>query len=195
MSIDGNFIAMILGRLEGRGIARGYVPEDKNGNPLGASGVTVATGVDLGQQSASSLLGMGLPEALVDRLAPYLGLKGREAQYLLAREPLALTREEVDAVDAAVRTKYIAETAELFGREAFAAAPKEVQAVAVSLHYQFGAPERKASPALALAWKSMQRGGYARAAAALRDPLGWSKPHQQYLKRRQAEATLLERAA
>lgn len=188
--IDTTYICTVLGRFEGKGITRGYVPS-RNGEPIGASGVTIATGLDLGQQTRASLEAMGIPSALINRFSPYLGAQKKEAQYILAKYPLTLTREEVETVDAAVHTKYIDETAELFGRDAFAAAPKEVQAVATSLHYQFGTPYRKASPALGNAWASMQRGDYARAAAQLRDPAGWSKPHQQYLKRRQAEAGLL----
>lgn len=195
MAIDTAYIRSVLERFEGRGKAAGYVPCGASGAPLGVSGVTIATGLDLGQQSRSSLAAMGLPDRIVGRLAPYCGMKGAEAQYALAREPLCLTREEVEIIDAAVHAAYIDETAALFGRAAFAAAPKEAQAVAASLHFQFGTPARKASPALENAWNAMRRGDYAYAAAILREPLGWSPAHQQYLPRRNAEASLLEKAA
>lgn len=194
MSIDIVYIRAVLERFEGKAIAAGYVPRGQDGKPLGASGVTVATGLDLGQQSRAGLEGMGLPVAVINRLAPYLGVKSLEAQYLLARAPLRLSPEEVEAVDRAVHAAYIDAAARLFGRAAFAAAPKEAQAVAVSLHYQFGAPFRKASPALEQAWQSLQQGAWRDAAETLRDPSGWSVPHRQYLKRRQAEADLLDKA-
>ena len=194
MSIDTAFITQILGRFEGKGHTRGYVPS-RNGEPIGASGVTIATGLDLGQQSRASLKAMGIPEALINRFFPYLGAQKKEAQYILARQPLVLTPAEVETVDAAVHAKYIDETAGLFGRDAFAVAPREAQAVAVSLHYQFGIPYRKNSPALGNAWDAMQRGAYRGAAAYLRDPVGWSGSHRQYLERRQAEAALLEQTA
>lgn len=193
--IDTIYIRAVLEKFEGKGISKGYVPADKAGVPLGMSGVTVATGFDLGQQSKNCLIVMGLPTALIARLAPYLGARRAEAQYILAREPLTLTREEVEVIDTAVQGRYIDETAELFGRAAFEAAPREVQAVAVSLHYQFGVPYRKTSPALGTAWDAMRRGEYVYAAAQLREPLGWSAGHRQYMKRRQAEADLLERAS
>lgn len=193
--IDTAYIRTVLERFEGKGIAKGYVPADKSGKPFGASGVTVATGVDLGQQTREGLEGMGIPAAIINRLALYLGAKREEAQYILAREPLRLTPEEVETIDRAVHAKYIDQAAGLFGRAAFEAAPREVQAVAVSLHYQFGTPARKASPALENAWNAMRRGAYRDAAEYLRDPSGWSAPHQQYLKRRQAEAALLDKAA
>ena len=194
MSIDTAYIRSVLERFEGKGITRGYVPS-RNGEPIGASGVTIATGLDLGQQTRAGLAAMGIPAALLNRFAPYLGAQKKEAQYLLAREPLRLTQEEVAIVDRAVHAKYIDETAELFGRALFDGAPREVQAVAVSLHYQFGTPARKASPALEKAWNAMRAGAYREAAEYLRAPSGWSAIHRQYLKRRQAEAALLDKAA
>jgi hypothetical protein len=70
-----------------------------------------------------------------------------------------------------------------------------VQAVAVSLHYQFGTPRRRDSPALAAAWAAMRRGEYGEAAGHLRGPSGWSASHRRYLGRRRAEAALLDEAA
>lgn len=191
MSINTEFITQVLGRFEGKAILKGYVP-CRNGEPIGASGVTIATGFDLGQQSRASLEGMGMPPALISRFAPYLGVQRKEAQRILAQKPLVLTREEVEIVDAAVHAKYIDETAAMFGRAVFEAAPKEVQAVAVSLHYQFGTPARKASPALKNSWDAMRQGKYRDASQYLRDPSGWSASHQQYQKRRNAEAALLD---
>ena len=191
--IEIGYIRSILERFEGKGIAKGYVPCDKEGKPFGASGVTIATGLDLGQQTASSLRAMNLPEAIINRLGLYLGAKKEEALYILARDPLRLTADEVESIDQAVHAAYIASAARLFGEAAFAAAPREAQAVAVSLHYQFGSPVRVASPALQGAWRAMQRGAWRAAAEHLRDPLGWSTSHQQYMRRRAGEAELLEK--
>jgi hypothetical protein len=190
MTIDTAYIRTVLESFEGKGVARGYVPA-RNGEPIGSSGVTIATGLDLGQQTVASLEVMGIPRSLIERFRPYLGAKTKEAQYILARSPLTLTPEEVALVDGAVHAKYIDETAALFGRAAFEAAPKQVQAVAVSLHYQFGTPARAASPALAKAWQAMREGRYALAAEWLRKPCGWSEAHQAYLRRRREEALLL----
>ena len=194
MAINTDYIREILERFEGKGISKGYVPADKSGKPLGASGVTIATGLDLGQQTGAGLEKMGLPLRIVGLLRPYLGVKGQAAQYLLVRTPLNLSREDVATIDAAVHAAYIDRAAGLFGRAAFEAAPREVQAVAASLHYQFGGTVREASPALSRAWSAMRAGEYKRAAAILRDPSGWSPSHQQYLARRQGEAGLLDKA-
>nr|MBT2938650.1 peptidoglycan-binding protein [Vibrio anguillarum] len=47
---------------------KGYVPDVENSN----SGVTIASGFDLGARSKSDLIALGLPASLVDKLTPYL---------------------------------------------------------------------------------------------------------------------------
>lgn len=90
-AIDWDFIA----RLEGRRL-KGYVPSK-------SSGVTVATGVDLGQRAARDIARFDLPEALTAKLSPYAGATGPAAEALLRRRPLRLTRAEASALDRAVR--------------------------------------------------------------------------------------------
>jgi hypothetical protein len=115
-----------------------------------------------------------------------------DAVNYLKVHPLELSDTEVSAMDRAVHLKYIGETATMFGPERFDEAPRQAQAVAVSLHYQFGIPTRPASPALRLAWDAMREGKYRYAADYLTAPQGWSKDHQQYLPRRRQEAALLK---
>jgi hypothetical protein len=68
-NIDWDFI----GELEGKRKLKGYVPDAKNSD----SGVTIATGFDLGARKLSDLA--GLPQDIIDVLTPYLGIKGAEA--------------------------------------------------------------------------------------------------------------------
>jgi hypothetical protein len=185
-----DYIVMILERLEGK-LRSGYVP-CKNGEPLGASGVTIGTGIDLGQQSEASLASWELPAVLADKLRPYLGLKKTDAVNFLKSHPLELSDIEVTDLDRAVHEKYIKETAIMFGADRFNEAPQQAQAVAVSLHYQFGTPSRPASPALKMAWDSMKAGNWFEASTYLANPTGWSKDHQQYMIRRRKEADLLK---
>lgn len=192
--IDHEYIASVLARFEGKALTRGYIPRDRDGNILGKSGVTIATGLDLGQQSLERLVGMGVPRGLAGRLVPYLGLTGAAAARKLTEVPLVLSDDAVAAIDKAVHAAYIDTAAELFGRDLFETSPREVQAVATSLHYQFGTPNRASSPALGKAWSAMRFGRYAEAAMHLRDTSGWSASHRQYMRRRKAEADLLERA-
>jgi hypothetical protein len=188
-----DYIVSILEKLEGK-LSRGYVP-CRSGVPLGASGVTIGTGIDLGQQSDASLSGWNLPDKLAGKLRPYLGLKKMDAVAYLKNHPLTLSEEEVSTLDRAVHKKYIQETAVLFGEDRFEEAPKQAQAVAVSLHYQFGTPVRAASPGLRLAWNAIRDKRYQEAAAYLTSPRGWSGDHQQYMARRKQEAAFLKEIA
>lgn len=62
----------------------GYVPHSR----VSKSGVTIATGFDLGQRRRSELVALGLPHRLIEQLEPYLGVKRRDATTLLAdRKP------------------------------------------------------------------------------------------------------------
>jgi hypothetical protein len=195
--IDYGYIAGILGRFEGKAIRRGYIPcrngtwypggADK-GEILGQSGVSIATGVDLGQQTEKGF--SRLPVELLNKLHPYFGLKRDAAKEALIRRPLELSAGEVEQIDRLIHKRYIDETAALFGT-AFGGAPRQVQAVAVSLHYQFGTPKRKESPALGAAWEAMRRGEYREAAEHLCNMDLWSQPHRVYLARRRAEAAFL----
>src|SRR6185503_18482812 len=71
MTIDWKFI----GTLEGAGILKGYVPVSKTSN----SGVTIATGVDLGQASEQQIDNWAIDDSLKTKLKPYCGLKKQDA--------------------------------------------------------------------------------------------------------------------
>jgi len=200
--INRKYIESVLARFEGKAIAQGYIPcqqgtyyggdSPDKGTPLGASGVTIATGVDLGQQTMKGLAAMGISASTLSFLAPYIGLQKQDALKKLQSDPFALNAEQVEEIDQAVHNRYIDQAATIFGREQFENAPKEVQAVAVSLHYQFGTPRRPDSPGLANAWANMQQGAYKEAAECLRDPELWSVTHRTYMQRRKAEAAILD---
>lgn len=86
-NIDWDFIA----RQEGKRVLNGYVPKTKNMK----SGVTIATGFDLGQRNLNDL--KGLPEFIVKKLEPYLGIKGANAEQLA--ENLNITDSEAKIID------------------------------------------------------------------------------------------------
>jgi hypothetical protein len=112
----------ILGRFEGKVVRRGYIPcrngtwypggADK-GEILGQSGVSIATGVDLGQQTERGF--SGLPVELLNKLRPYFGLKRDAAKEALIRRPLELSVGEVEQIDRLIHKRYIDETVALFG--------------------------------------------------------------------------------
>ena len=72
----------------------GYVPK-KDGKVLGKSGVTIASGFDLGQRGVQDLA--GLPEDLAVKLLPYLSLKGKDADTIASN--LEVSKEEADIIN------------------------------------------------------------------------------------------------
>jgi hypothetical protein len=119
----------------------GYVPQ-KDGKVLGVSGVTVASGVDLGQQDRARLQEWGLPDDLQAKLLPYVGVKKDAATALLRAQPLRLTQEEADLLNRKVKAKYIAEVRDNFNRTSsrykWDELPEEWQAVITSVGFQYG---------------------------------------------------------
>lgn len=157
------------------------------GEPVGASGVTVGTGLDLGQQADADLRRMGISDALIERFRPYLGKRREDAVDALSLAPLILTDAECDAVDAAVHGDYIRRAAALYDAKAgtpFADCPAQAQAVIVSLFYQLGAPSGYPKT-----WKYLCACDWARASRELRT--GFSR----YANRRADEGCLLEEVA
>lgn len=68
------------------------------------SGVTLGTGVDIGQTNdpdlyAKQMAKGGVPQATVDKLKPYIGLKQQAACDYLSAHPLTLSKDEADAID------------------------------------------------------------------------------------------------
>lgn len=190
MPIDHNYIRAILERFEGKGIARGYVPCDKAGRPLGVSGVTIGTGVDLGQQTGAGLLDMGVPHAVVKKLLPYIGLKKAAALAAIKAQPLVLTPAEVAAIDDAVFARYVRDIEARYNKDnpasPFADSPPEAQAVLVSILYQRGLGSPKNYPNT---WKLLLAGDWPGAAAKLCNGALWDG----YQTRRAAEGELLKR--
>lgn len=163
-----------LANYEGGQATRGYLPwwpHDIRVNPHGAirvdtttetmngrdmlkgssrSGVTVGTGVDLGQQAPGKykarLRQFGAPQALIDQLAPYMGLKrGQAAEYLRAH-PLTLTKAEADLLDAEMKDYHLQSTLQAYDeltqhiqpRREFKDLSMQEQTVLLSRHYQDG---------------------------------------------------------
>jgi len=133
MAIDWTFIAT----LEGAGILKGYVPVPETSN----SGVTIATGVDLGQIDARELDGWPIDAALKARLKPYCGLRKFAADDFLKAHPLTITRAECEQIDGYVHPRHASRVAALYdskSSEPFARLPDRAQTVIVSVGFQYG---------------------------------------------------------
>lgn len=89
-----NYSAMMVGQ-EGGSHTTGYIP-------TGGSGVTIGIGLDLGQQSRTTLrVNYGFPPELIEKLEPYLGLQTRASVESQGLDPssLTLTPEEEEIIN------------------------------------------------------------------------------------------------
>lgn len=201
MPLNLTFMQAFLNRpgIEGPRRTRGYIPA-RPGNflgkagqdparytAIGASGVTLATGCDLGQTDAPTLRAYGLEPAIVNQLLPYTGKKRGTAIALLQRLPLTVSPETAQAIDAAVHLGYL----KRFVRPAFETAagvrfedlPAQAQAVIFSCCFQKGcAGVRRDWPKL---WAYLTRRDWLAAARELQH--GFT----QYTARRRMEGELL----
>jgi GH24 family phage-related lysozyme (muramidase) len=177
--IDFNFIS----RLEGGRRTRGYVP-----NPgTSRSGVTVGTGVDLGQMGDQDLDQLDLPDDLKEKLRLYLGKIKYEAVDFLGQYPLVLTAEEAESLDTEVKTRFIQGLVRQFNETAdvsFEDLPDGVQTVIASVAFQYG-NLYKATPNF---WRQITTGDWQGAYRNLQD-FG-----DAYGTRRNQEADLLKRS-
>ena len=128
-NIDWKFIS----DREGSRILSGYVPDAKGSK----SGVTIATGFDLGARNLADL--KGLPKAIIDKLKPYLGIKGAQAQEVA--KDLSVTDAEAQAIDEfskkeatdRLKAKWQSATGESFDD-----LPKHKATVVASVAFQYG---------------------------------------------------------
>lgn len=187
--------------VEGRRQTRAYVPARphnftgaKRQSPrqftaIGASGVTIATGVDLGQTSAAELAAYGLEPGLGLRLAPWLGLKRQAAIDKLARMPLTISGDLAARLDRAVHEGYLRRHVrpafEKASGASFDSLPREAQAVIFSCCFQKGC--RGVASDWPILWGSLIRQDWQAASHELLTGF------RQYVGRRRKEGLLLAR--
>lgn len=206
MSIQYEKVFRWLETVEGPLTCRGYIPCRRlsggtanytgcepvtDYEAMGASGVTVGVGVDLGQQTVSQLRCWGVSDGTLDAILIYIGLQRGAALRALRTRPLTLTVEQARELTDAEHRGYMDDAVVPWwgrGRHTlpYADLPWQVQAVVFSLLYQCGArgAERRAPVTLA----ALRRGDWKKASAALLDRDGWGG---EYVSRRFQEGTLL----
>lgn len=136
--IDDNFISLC----EGGRKKQGYVPAAATSK----SGVTIATGFDLGARSRSDLVALGFPAALIATLEKYCGKKSTEAESFLKKNPLTVTEAEAATIDriskqqakALIVSRYNHAVQVTPGAPRFEQLPGEAQTVIASLAFQYG---------------------------------------------------------
>ena len=178
-TIDWEFISA----QEGGQRLTGYVPAAYSSR----SGVTIATGIDLGQRSPQEIDRLPVSAAVKAKLKPYARMRGVGALRYLRKRPLSLTKAEADALDRAVAGRLL----RTLGRHYDAAAekqrtfeelPYEAQTVIASVGMQYGPHLERATPRF---WRLVTSQKWEQAVAELED-FG-----DAYDARRTTEAQLL----
>lgn len=134
--IDFKFVAA----KEGGQILEGYVPQ-QNGIAIGNSGVTVATGVDLGQMNQADIDSLDIASSLKVKLKPYALVTKSNAVALLKQKPLTLSRVEALGLDAAMQKRIFLPMIRTYNRESavpFNRIPGQAQTVLASLAWHRG---------------------------------------------------------
>jgi hypothetical protein len=157
--------------------------------PAAGSGVTVATGIDLGQRTKTELESLGVEKELIEKVSPYLGLRDADARKALKEKPLELSKSEADKLDDVISkdiTKTVSEKYSAATGAALNALPQEARTVIESLAYNFGPNLDTKLPTI---WKFITEGDWESLHAALLTTK-WKQP--KLAGRRAQEAALLE---
>ncbi|MCG8427991.1 MAG: pesticin C-terminus-like muramidase [Chromatiales bacterium] len=174
-----------LSNLEGGCKTTGYVPAAA----VSKSGVTIATGFDLGQRDENDLKQLKLDASLITKLKPYLGAQGTTAQDLLKSSPLTIDLAEAKAIDKAVKSAHITKlkfkyNAAPGNTKKFIDIPPQAQTVIASVSFQYGVGLNIRTPKF---WKAVTSQDWPKAIKILK-AFG-----DAYPTRRKKEAALLEK--
>ncbi|SFE00508.1 pesticin C-terminus-like muramidase [Paracidovorax konjaci] len=173
-----------LSALEGGSQTTGYVPAAN----VSKSGVTIATGFDLGQRSENDLKNLGLGSHLIEKLKPYLTSKGADAKKLIEKTPLTISAAEAESIDKATKASHIASVKLKYDtaspKKSFIDLPAEAQTVIASVSFQYGVNLNSATPKF---WKAVTEQDWTEATKLLKN-FG-----DVYPTRRGKEAALLEK--
>jgi uncharacterized protein YegL/GH24 family phage-related lysozyme (muramidase) len=171
----------------------GYVTIDtKSGQVLGQSGVKIGGGIDLGNKSKASF--MSVPNTTVDKLEPYLGLKGDFAACAAIERPLELTLREAETLTNIIKNEVIDKVSKTYESSKrvnslpFTSVPRGIRTALVSVWSQFGNPT--AYPRL---WEYVTKNDWTNAIRELRN--FYKNPKEQAREnmiRRNDEADIIE---
>ena len=178
-----------IGEREGVGKEIGYVPVNKKtGKIIGKSGVTIATGVDLGDKDRNFFNDMDVSEEIITKLEPFFQLKGEEA--LKEAKKLELSPDEVKELDIAIKKKYGNDVINAYEKDSgknFEDLTSAQQTVITSVAFQHGVETTQTYDF----WDQVLDDKWDDAIANLRDWDGTGEPSQTQ-DRRNLEANLLE---
>ena len=152
-------------RLEARRVLSGYVLEPE----LSDSGVTIASGVDLGQRDERSLRRLAISDELRDKLRPYLGLRKHDAVGFLERRPLDITEHEAAELDVAIKQLMVGSLISKFDAASpvpFEQLESQKQTIIASVAFQYGTGLQSAAPNF---WSQIMTGDWAGVLANLQN--------------------------
>ena len=172
-----------LSEREGGSKTIGYVPAAG----VSKSGVTIATGFDLGARNEEDLKKLGLSILLMNKLKPYLGKKKKDAQDSLIKSPLTISAAQAQEIDKAVKKQHIVTVKRKYNlavgtKKKFDDLPGEAQTVIASVSFQYGSGLDTATPAF---WKAAISQDWKEVIKVL------NNFHDAYPTRRKLEAGLL----
>ena len=125
-----------ISELEGGAQLNGYVPDAANSK----SGVTIATGFDIGQCDEVGLKYL-LPEFIANKLKHFCLLKGEHALKACTQNPLSINENEATIIDLCVKhqqTEYLVEIYNKHSASKFEQLPEPMQTVIASVAFQYG---------------------------------------------------------
>jgi len=184
-----------LSQFEGGQKLQGYIPMTKGG-VLGKSGVTIATGFDIGQYGREEIKAFGFPEGLEEKILPFAGLRKGDALAVIDLvKALSITSEEANIIDYAVKAKHLGSAIRSWdstrpdSAPAFTELTPAQQTVIFSrtFHQGIGMPSASVSQTF---YSAAQAGQWQSAELALRN---YNVSAQWYKNRISSEANLLRR--
>lgn len=101
--IDWEFIRSLEGKL----ITTGYVPHTRDGRVIGRSGVTIASGFDIGQWTEKEIYALPLSLALRVKLYPYVQRRAETALSYIKDHPLVISTDEANQIDRALKMNLV----------------------------------------------------------------------------------------
>ena len=174
-NIDFDFIH----NLEGFSL-KGYMPDPKKSK----SGVTVASGFDIGQCSKDEITSH-FPAELADKLLPYVGKTKQDALDCLRETPLKITEQDAVEIDKYTKAAAVDRLCHLWQKanpkQPFDALPTPCATIIASVAFQYGNLAKR-TPNF---WRQVTQGQWQQALANLRN-FG-----DKYATRRNKEADLL----
>ena len=130
-----------ISELEGGLALDGYVPDVNNSK----SGVTIATGFDLGQCSVKQLKGM-FPDFIANKLIPYAGVIREEALDRLSERPLHVSKVIALSIDKVVKRNATERLIAMYDRDSkhmFKWLCEPARTVIASVGFQYGSLPRR----------------------------------------------------